>query len=58
MILNISKNPLLSNNETLLHPDLFILEKVDDKKNIPVDQTRNLRNFFSNFILIKQKPSR
>ena len=46
-ILNISKNPLLSNNETLLHPDLFILEKVDDKKNIPVDQIRKLRNFFS-----------
>ena len=46
-ILNISKNPLLSNNETLLHPDLFILEKVDDKKNIPVDQIRKLKIFFS-----------
>jgi len=46
-ILNISKNPLVSNNETLLHPDLFILKKVDDKKNIPVDQIRKLRNFFS-----------
>ena len=47
IILNISKNPLLSNNETLLHPDLFILEKVDDKKNIPVDQIRKLKFFFS-----------
>ena len=47
IILDIYKKPTLLNIKNILNPDFFILQKVEEKKNIPVDQIRSLKNFFS-----------